>query len=397
MHLPRILYLAPVLAMTVPLSVQAAEWSMEPKISLRTGYNDNIRLTARDHDSVWETALTPSVKFAVAQENQGLSGDARISVRRFTGGSGREDNDFLDREDYHLGTDAWYNTERDSLKANLDYTRDSTLDSELDLTGNVVDDRVTRERFTLGPSWTRVLTELTRLELTYQYSNVDYDDDPGFADLISYDYHVASASLMRQFTPRVLATLSAGYSNYLPENDFDSDTISLQVGLTRNFSETLVASILAGQRRTTSDSRNGTEIETDAPVFSASITKTLETGSLGASLSRSSFPAAEGELLDSTRAVLTGSHKFSETLSSSLRIEYTENETIVNPDFVLTQDADEFFRVTPKITWRWAREWSVSGEYQYVRNEDAGATSEATRNAVYVTLSYRPVKWAVGR
>ena len=78
-----------IIALVAPLSVQAAEWSAEPKISLRTGYNDNIRLTAADHDSVWETALSPSVRFGVAKENQGLSGDAGFAIRRFSGGSGR--------------------------------------------------------------------------------------------------------------------------------------------------------------------------------------------------------------------------------------------------------------------------------------------------------------------
>ena len=63
-----------VTALALPLSVQAAEWSAEPEIALKTGYNDNVTLTAVDHDSVWETALKPSVKFGVAKENQGLFG-----------------------------------------------------------------------------------------------------------------------------------------------------------------------------------------------------------------------------------------------------------------------------------------------------------------------------------
>ena len=425
MHLPRNLYLVPVLAMTVPLTTQAAEWSAEPKISLRTGYNDNIRLTAAPHDSVWETALSPSVKFGVAQEHQGLSGDARLSIRRFTGGDGRESSDVLDREDYHFNTDAWHNTLRDSFRGNLDYTRDSTLDSELDQTGNVVDDRATRDRFTLGPSWTRMLTELTRLELSYQYTNVDYSDDPGISNLVGYDYHVASASLLRQLTPRTLGTLAVGFNSYLPDTDFDSDTITLQAGLTTNFSETLEASVLAGQRETTSDSFIGTgicvgadpgatfpsctggiavptgttntEVDTSSATYSASITKTFETGSVSVSLSRSTNPSSDGELLDRTRAVLTGEHKFTETLRTSLRVEYTENETIVNRvGFVSNPETEDFFRVTPKIHWRWSREWSLTGEYQYATDDQANA-DEATRNAVYVTLSYRPPKRSLSR
>ena len=425
MRLPMNLNLALVIVLAMPMLAQAAEWSAEPKISLRTGFNDNIRMTDAAHDSVWETALSPSVKFGVAQENRGLSGDAGFAIRRFAGGSGRESSDVLDREDYHFNTDAWHNTLRDSFKANLDYTRDSSLDSELDQTGNVTEDRATRERFTLGPSWARTLNELTRLDLSYQFTNVDYTDDPGIANLVGYDYHVASASLVRQLTPRIQGTLSAGYSSFLPDTDFDSDTLSLQAGLTTNFSESLVASFLVGQRQSTSDSFVGTgfcigadpgatfpsctggiaiptgsantEVETTSAVFSASLTKTLETGSLSASLSRSSSPSSDGELLDATRLILAGDYKHTDTLSSSLKIEYTENETIVSRvGFVPSQDTEEFFRVTPRVSWRWRREWTFAGEYQYARNDDVNRP-KATRNAVYVTVSYRPPKRSISR
>ena len=78
MHFPRTLGGALLTVLISPLPIQAAEWSAEPRISLRSGYNDNIRLTTRDHDSVWETALTPAVKFGAAREHQGLFGDAGL-------------------------------------------------------------------------------------------------------------------------------------------------------------------------------------------------------------------------------------------------------------------------------------------------------------------------------
>ena len=425
MHLNKILNRAIIIALILPSSVPAAEWSAEPKISLRTGYNDNIRLTSAKHDSVWESALSPSVKFGVASENQGLFGDAGFAIRRFTGGSGRDSSDILNREDYHLNTNAYHNTLRDSFEANLDYTQDSTLDSELDDEGIVANERATRERITLGPSWSRMLNELTRMEMGYQFTNVGYPD--GSENLVGYDYHSLTTSLARQFTPRILGTLTAGYSSYQPDTDFNSDTVSLQAGLSRDFSETLAASFLVGLRRTTSDSEFGSgfcigapadasfpactggipvpipnesvkaEIETTAPVYTASITKTLETGPLSASLSRSSSPSGNGELLDRTRLTLSGDYKLSEQLSSSLKIEYTENETIVNRvGFVPSEEKETFFRVTPRVSWRWRREWKLAGEYQYVDNDDPRAGT-ANRNAFYLSLSYVPRKRSLSR
>ena len=206
-----------IIALVMSMSAHAAEWSVEPKISLRTGYNDNIRLTTLDHDSVWEAALSPSVKFGVAKENQGLVGDAGFKIRRFTGGNGRDSSDVLDREDYNFNTNAYHGTERNTFRGNINYTRDSTLDSELDETGFVVDQYATRDRFTLGPSWERILTEKMKASLDYQFTTVSYSDDPGIIDLVEYDYHVLSSSLVRQFTPRVQGTLSASYSLYKPD------------------------------------------------------------------------------------------------------------------------------------------------------------------------------------
>lgn len=426
MRLPKKPYATLLALLAFPPAVPAAEWSAEPRISLRTGYNDNIRLTTRDHDSVWEAALSPAIKFGLKTETSGISGDAGLAIRRFTGGSGLESSNALDREDYLFSTDAFHNTRRSSFKANINYTRDSTLDSELDETGNVIDDRATRDRISLGPSWTSALTELTRLELAYQFTNVDYSNDPGIANLVSYKYHAATASLTRQLTPRLQGTIAAGSTRFLPSTDFDSDTLSLQAGLTMEFSETLTSSFLAGQRRTTSDSFTGTgfcigalpgatfpsctggipiptglansEVETDSLVFSASITKKLETGSLSAALSRSSSPGGNGELLDATRLVLRGEYKFTETFKSSLDIEYTENETIVSRvGFVTNQQKETFFRVTPRVAWRWSREWELAGQYQYAENDDPLITGTATRNAVYATLSYWPARLSISR
>jgi hypothetical protein len=60
-----LLKLLPPITLLAAFSCNAAQWSIEPRLDLKTGYNDNIRLTALDHDSVWETAVTPRVKFVV--------------------------------------------------------------------------------------------------------------------------------------------------------------------------------------------------------------------------------------------------------------------------------------------------------------------------------------------
>jgi hypothetical protein len=416
----------PVFLLLLSLPAQAAEWLIEPTTSLRSGYNDNIRLDTGPHDSVWETAITPSVRFGVAKEDRGLFGKAYASVRRFSGGSGRNSSSVLDREDYHFDTDAYYGTERNQFSGLVNYTQDSTLDSELDQTGQVLSSRATRERITLGPRWIHTLNESTQLDLSYNYTTVTYSDKEDFQRLIEYDYHQFSAALVRQLTPRIQGTLSTAYSSYQPDSGFDSDTTNIQVGLSRSFSETLSTSWLAGYRETTSDTliatgfcvgadpgagfpgcKGGAPVQTGTAkdddtntgsVYSVNITKLLEKGNLSASLSRSSNPSSDGELLDTTRLTLTGNHQFTEKLRTSLSIEYYNNEDITRVSNNIRKTDEDTYRVRPKLFWKWHRDWQLAAEYEYVENENKDRNSgTARRNAFYLTLSYQHPKISISR
>lgn len=420
----------PVLALLCAVPCQAAEWSAEPKISVKNGYNDNIRLTTLDHDSVWETDVTPSIKFGVASENSGLFGNADVSVRRFFGGNGRESSDTLDREDAHFNIDAYTRTPRNEFTGLINITRDSTLDSEFDETGNVIDDRATRLRITIGPGWSHNLTELMRLDTNYSFTRVDFSDDPGIDDNIEYDYHVVSGSLTRQFTPKVLATVSSNYSSYQPETNQNSNTVNVQVGIRRNFSETLTTDWLAGMRKTNSDtaefkpqgfcvgadpgakfpqctggspvvtgsSINKGDTSDTGTVYSASITKLLESGELSFSATRQSTPASDGDLLDTTRFIFEGVHRFTKKLRASLRAEYSKIETIASATAGLNdRDNRTLYRIAPGVYWRWQREWEISGYYEYANKNEDNLSKDATRNAVYLTLTYRPDKLFISR
>ena len=433
MRLPPPIKYLPVIAILLSVPAHAAEWTAEPDISLRSGYNDNVLLVTGPHTSVWETDLSASTKFGVARENQGLFGDAGVIIRRFSGGSGRESSDLLDREDYFFNTDAYHQTERNVFRGNIDFIRDSTQDSEVNETGSFTNVYATRIRKTLGASWARTLTERMSLDLGYQYNNVSFADDPGQIDLIPYKFNQLTASLNYQLTPRTVGIFQSTGSIYKPDTGLNSDTLNFQVGLNSAFSETIDLSILAGYRQTNSDSlfltgfciganpgasfpdcdggipiATGTDqdtTKTSGSVYNASITKRLEKGSLSAVISRTQTPDLNGRLLDSNQLRLNGVYRLTEMLQSSLGIQYSENETIVN---VFGRDANDtvirelknakekYFSITPRISWRFLREWRLSGEYQYVKRKDR-LENTASRNAVYLTLSYVPTKLSISR
>jgi len=433
MPFPPLKIFLPVLSMALAVSVQGAEWSAEPDISLRGGYNDNVLLSTGPHSSVWEADLIASSKFGVARENQGLFGDVGITARRFFGGSGRESSDLLDREDYLFKTNAYHQTELNIFRGNIDYINDSTQDSEVDETGSFTNLYATRIRKTAGASWARTLTERLSLDLGFQYNETSFADDPGLSDLIPYKFNQLTASLKYQLTPRTVGIIQGARTAYKPDTNLNSDTWNLQVGASSAFSETIDLSILAGYRKTTSDSLFATgfciganpgasfpdceggfpvvtgtdkgETKTNGSVYSASITKWLVKGSLSASLSRTQSPDLNGRLLDSNQLRLNGVYRLTAMLQSSLGIQYSENETIVNifgrdANNAVIQEQDntkqKYFSITPRISWQFLREWRLTGEYQYVKRKDR-LQNTASRNAVYLTLSYVPTKFSISR
>lgn len=423
MHVPSALRGSLLVLLGMPLAASAAEWSARPEVSLITGHNDNVRLATSDYSSVWEASLAPAVTLGVATPTSGLSTDAGLKIRRYIGGSGLDSGSSLDREDYHLNTDLYHKTPRNTFRLAVNYTRDSTQESQLE-NGVISTGLATREKLLESPSWTSLLTPRTRLDLGLQNSTVRYSNAAGATRLVDYDYRTATGSLSYQFTPLTQGLLSGGYSSYLPDNGFDSTTLSLQAGFAVNLSETLQTSVQAGERWTTSQSRIATgfcigadpgtgfpdctggtpvgtgyarvAIDTTSAIYSASVTKKLQTGSVSASLTRYSTPGFNGELLDATRFGITCNYNFTATLKSFLKIEYTQNQTIANRSGQPDLENKTFYRIKPSLTWHWLREWSLSGEYRYAR-VDRGSAGTATRNAVYVTLDYHPLKMALSR
>lgn len=425
MHIRTLIAACILATLGTPAPGMAAEWFAEPAISLRTGYDDNPRLTSSPHDSVWETALSPAMRFGLATETQGITGDARMSVRRYFGGTGPESSSALDREDYYLKSSAFHKSLRDTYRFAANYTRDSTLESQLDQ-GVITTARATRAFLDTGPTWTHMLDNLSSLELGYRLNLVRYSDKPTGSALIDYNYHTFSGTWSRVLSERITGQLAAGYSSYQPDTGFDSDTLTLQAGISANIREDITATLLLGQRATTYDklvtsgfciggtpgssfdncaanggipvisgTRKGS-FDSSSLVFSSSILRKLETGSLSAGLTRSSSPGGNGELLDTTRLLFNGDYKLTETLKPSLKIEYTENETIVNATGSTSQDKNTFFRVVPKLTWQWQREWTMAAEYSF-SSRDQASTGTADRNQLYFTLSYLPTKLSVSR
>ena len=379
---------------------EAAEWSMEPSVDLRTEYNDNINFTSAPHPSVWGVILSPDVKFSGTTEAFNVTGGLRFNFNRYFGEQG------LDTNDHILILRSSYKGERDVLGFNVESVEDSTLVSELSDTG-VVLARDQRHRLSANPSWSRSLTERTTFTASYTYTDVNYANNVA-TGLIDYRDQTATVGLSYRPGERDLATLTGYYDRYeTSPGMFRANTYGIEVGYDRAFSETLHGSLAVGTRTTRGTSttqalvcdgpilagicfgnvttiQSVTKTNSTGYIFAANVDKQWETAKLSGSLSRAISPSGVGTLVQTDHLGVTWTRQWSPTVSSSVaagmyRSQYGQN---------VTGNNNNYYAIEPGVSWRLTEWWTLSGGYSYRSAKYEGSQAHTSANIAYLVLSY---------
>lgn len=405
-------------------AVVAAEWSVEPSISLREEYNDNIRFLTAPHPGVWYSRLTPSVKLSSKTEVSEVSGSAQFSINQYSG-----DPLLESRNDQFYTLLTSHQSERNTWAMNASYKEDSTAESERITTG-VVQVRTQRSLLSLNPSWTRTLTERSSLKLNYNYQEVKYDQHISLND---YTSQQVGGTLQYRLSERDTVSLTTNYSvvEYSPifrqlgiaiisidppiislgsGTDAivnESSTSSVQAGVTHLFSETLRGSLSLGRRSTVSSASHtctscftaaltpisafANETSGSGSSLNTSLEKTFEAGKLSGFVSRDTNPSGSG---------LVETDKFGVSLNRNLTEKLTGSFDAVayRTKFIgVASPGSRYYTVEPKLNWRFTEWWTLDAGYRYARYEPESTASTITSNALYLNLSYNWPKMAISR
>ncbi len=405
----------------LPGGAVAAEWSIEPSVSLYEEYNDNIRFISDPHPNVWQTSLRPNLKFSKKTEISEVSGQAQLGINRYAG------DPTLNQTDKLLLLFASRMSERNTWSMNTSYRSDTT--SEL-ISNGLVQPRTQRSVLSVNPSWMRSLTENTSLRLDYQYQNVKYDK----VTSTDYIYKQASAALQYVLTERDKVNLSAFYSkvDYAPsttiastcvipipggcaltstitsENISKSNTRGVQVDWSHLFSETMTGSFSVGHRNViNTNTLNQTNLIGSTLVYGApSVTEThsnnyslsgkldkqFESGTISGLVSRDVNPSGSG-LVQTTQYGLSMSKSLTEKLTASL------DTSVYRTTFIsAAYPGSRYYTFEPRLSWHFSEAWMLDGGYRYARvRYDNNVSSPITANAVYLNLTYSWPKIAVSR
>ena len=394
------------LLMSIASATGAAEWQIDPTLRFRAGYNDNLRLATRNEISTAEATFSPSAVFSVMTPVSGISGNLGFDFRRY-----EEDSD-LDDNNARLDVRTFHNMERSRLGLDLGFTKDTTLDSQLEATG-LAFDRIPRRRMNISPNWTYSFSERTRISASYGFSDVEYNNTSrtNFAD---FTLNSAQVSLSNVINEKTTASITLSGSKSSSNNDVESTNVNLQAGASHQFSETLSGSLFIGVRRTEVDvsqtsripilsgnTRIGLVLLTQdvtnrdwGTTFSASITKNFLRGETSLSATRDISNDINGQPIEVTRLRSTSLYRFNEILSASLNLEFYNSQSNNNVGSSLNRN---YYQIEPTFSWAMKKFWSLSGSYRYRKQTFDDITDDATQNAAYLTLTYRWPRIAVSR
>lgn len=383
-------------------SAHAAQWQYQPKISLISGLDDNLSLRINEKDRTWETSIRPQIKLRSTSERNNIEAFARIETIQYNGDNVERRPD---RTDKRFTLEMQRNYERAVAGLNLTYVEDSSFEAELAQSGIATLADVGRRQATFSPSLHYQLTEKNLLSLTYDFSDVSYDDIP-VSRFRDYTTHSAQAFLSHELSQRNSINTLLGFTRFQYDDDRQlSDNLTLRFGFKRSFSETLTASLSVGGRRTDSKqivpvpigfTVDGVFVQTrfttveqqseqTGSTFAANLTKEFETGSFNADLSRNITPSGTEGLVVSDQFNVLARHKLNDKLTSALTFRWTQNAQD-NPD--LRTFDNEFFSIIPSLTWRLSEMWSLRSSYRYREEVRGSGGAKRKSNLIHFMLTY---------
>jgi hypothetical protein len=234
-----------IILLTTPSTTTFAggDFTFNPSFEFRGEYDDNINFDNRYKISDWLGVFIPSLKARWQTPRLNVNGSAAAEIRRFN--TETRFNDEYQR--YRLDT-SYQVLERLSIEAGASYTKDSTLDSELEETG-IVENLYGRDRYTLSTGIHYQLGERVATNLNYSYGDTSYDS-PFNSD---YDSHSVVGSISYLFrNQRDQVFLQPSYYYY--ESDHNKvNNYGFSLGWNRSLSETLNISCYVGCRYTDSE------------------------------------------------------------------------------------------------------------------------------------------------
>lgn len=326
----------------------AAEWIVNPTARVTTDYSTNPRLRVEGGDESTAAVGDLSATLLRRTERTEWTLAPRLHSER------HPDDELLDRDDEYLSSAFTYYSERSQWAATLNLANDTTLTSELGLTGYTEDDRQHEGiSVTAGPTY--MLSERTSAGFQAFWNDNHYRD-ARFTGLVDYQYGALSLFSRHVLSDRSELSVSARAGELRVPLDPGSDKqdASLTLGWSYQPWSLWTLNMSAGPSYARSNAASD-----DGLVFQTDLQRHAERWTFTTSAGRDITPTGRGALTRRDQLSVAASRSLTEHLSASLALRAVRNQEL------LTQSGGrgeqlEYGRVEVRLSWRMAQQWSLA-------------------------------------
>ncbi len=373
----------------------AADWSVDPRISLLGETDDNHRLDTIPDEEISVTGFEVDARLSMSARTP--RSDFQLTPRVRVAVYPDEEDD--DTEDGFLLMHGEYRGQKSVASLDLDYAHrtvlgrfvpDSDDDGGLGEPGQGsgsgrTTDPTDQDDLQIRPEIKFDLTERTAMFLAAGYQDVQFDepvenDREDFTDL--------DGILGMQFrtSPTGLVKVRGKVSRYEPETDLVTDSQGLDVEWTNDYSEVSRVYVRGGARRSKtedavdSDWKNG---------FSggAGVQWSFEVTELFLELNHYLDPSSSGQLVNRDQLRFRWMRRFSERTNLRLTARVIRDEDVAEDD---TFETREYLAGSIEYEWRFTRQFSLLAGYNYTWREYENDPNSAESNRVFAGIVYEP-------
>jgi hypothetical protein len=372
--------------------VGAAEWSADPSLGVKGVYNSNL-LLFNGNNEVWGYWVSPGLKFKGSTESLEVEGSAKSDFVQYVGSTDRS----LTNLYFPLRTS--YRHDRYTFGFEGGFTRDNTLQSELQQTGLVLG-FTQRSLWNAMPSFTVGITERLSWKSSYQFTDAQYQDGIRFG-LVNYQVQGGTTGLIYNLSERDQVQLTGEYTSFIRQSvGLDSTYYGAQGGWTHDFGRQLTVSISGGPRFVTSTqdvSGGSLSAHETVWVYRGTLRKVFERATIQIDGSSEVNPSGFGRLLKTDRAGASLFHNLTETVTASLNGSVYFVSAVVTDPSIDSFPEQRYSSVSPSLSWKFSQWWTLDVSYSYSERVVDSLNQWNFSNSTFVMLTYGGPKWSVSR
>lgn len=382
----RLLPLA-VAACTVTCTASAANWEVAPRVQAGYRYSDNYRLYLPDQEvSVSGGEADVGVTFKTVDPRTNFEITPRVNATYFP------DEKTEDSTDYYLDAGFTDVTPRRRLNVPFSYSQEDVTRSELpDVnqggglgepgtgdSGKFVE-RNRRDFFRIAPSFSYDISQRYRMELEAHYLDATFDKRlPGAQeDFSEFGAGAGFGFLTSQRSALVVRALASTY-----DTSTTTDAYGGEVEWNTQYSPTSRAYVRVGAQETKPD-RGASDTNF---IAGAGGSWASQRNTLFLDLTRSVSAVSAGTVVERHQLRLRIDHDVSQRFALRAGARFQRDEEIEDG----TYPRREYAIGELGFEWRWLRQWSLIGTYNYRWQEYEDEPEDRKASSFLIGIVYEP-------